>query len=81
MPKQRHSKIRDEQMVAVYHAIKDYIEERNIPPSIDNICEGSFLSKGTVYLVLELLAARGFIEREEGVARGIRVTDKPFSLR
>ncbi len=78
--KQRQAKIRNEQMEVVYHVIRDYIMQRNIPPSIDNICEGCFLSKGTVYLVLELLVAHGFIVREGGMARSIQLTDKPFSL-
>ena len=61
----------------VYQAIETYIDERGIPPSHRIIAERCFISKGAVGTYLTHLEKQNRIEREYGVARGIRlVKDK-----
>ncbi len=60
----------------VYKAIEDYIEEHGIPPSHRIIAEQCFISKGAVGTYLTYLEKQNRIEREFGVARGIRLVKK-----
>lgn len=60
---------------AVYQAIEEYIEEHGIPPSHRMIAEKCFISKGSVGTYLTYLEKQNRIEREFGVARGIRLVN------
>lgn len=57
----------------VYQAIETYIDETGIPPSHRIIAERCFISKGAVGTYLTHLEKQNRIEREHGVARGIRL--------
>ena len=57
----------------VYQAIETYIDEHGIPPSHRIIAERCFISKGAVGTYLTYLEKQHRIEREYGVARGIRM--------
>ncbi len=59
--------------------VRDYIRafmaERGWPPSVKEICDGCFMSHGTVLRHLSLLEARGYLEREVGKIRAMRLID------
>jgi DNA-binding MarR family transcriptional regulator len=55
----------------VYTFIRDYIEERNMPPTQREIAEGTYISRSVVIRYLDILAERGLIVREIGLARGL----------
>ena len=58
---------------SVYQAIETYIDECGIPPSHRIIAERCHISKGAVGTYLTHLEKQNRIEREFGVARGIRL--------
>jgi len=59
---------------AVYNFIRTYIEQRGFSPSLREIAAGCFLGHSTIIRYLDRLEAMGYITRELGVARSIRLT-------
>lgn len=63
-----------EKQVRVLDFIRDYIAETRYPPTVDEIGQGLKIgSKNTVFQYLARLERLGYIEREFGKARSIRV--------
>jgi SOS-response transcriptional repressor LexA len=58
----------------VYAFICSYIGNEGMAPSIREIAEHCFMSRGSVSNCLTLLEARGFIRRYPHKARSIRLT-------
>jgi SOS-response transcriptional repressor LexA len=58
---------------AVYEAIEEYIDEHGIPPTHRIIADRCHISKGAVGTYLTHLEKQNRIEREFGMARGIRL--------
>lgn len=55
----------------VYDFICSYIAERKLPPAQREIAEGTYISRSVVIRYLDILAERGLIVREIGLARGL----------
>ncbi len=60
----------------VYEFIKHFIKERGFPPSQREIAEGCFMARSSVQRHLDVLEAKGLIEREIGIARSLSLTDR-----
>ncbi len=60
----------------VYRFIKQFIEQRGFPPSQREIAEGCYMARSSVQRHLDVLEARGLIEREMGIARSLSLTDR-----
>jgi len=58
----------------VFRFIQTYKAENQISPSIREIGDGCYLSHSSVYRHLDKLEAWGWIKREHGQARSIRIT-------
>ena len=56
--------------------INRYRAERGYPPSMDDICLGTGLTKTTVRHHLLRLEHDGKIERVRGIARGLRLKER-----
>ena len=51
------------------------VEERGFPPSVRELCERTGLtSPSSIHRHLNWLVAEGYISREPGIVRGIKVT-------
>lgn len=61
--------------MVIYACIASYIEEHKWPPSLAELAEMSHYSRARIGAYLELLEARGLIERGQG-ARMIRLTER-----
>ncbi|MBE7056967.1 MAG: transcriptional repressor LexA [Ruminococcaceae bacterium] len=60
----------------ILNCIELYIREKGYPPSIRDICkEVNLSSSSTVFSHLAALEKKGFIQRDDGATRGIRLTD------
>ncbi len=60
----------------ILNCIETYIREKGYPPSIRDICrEVNLSSSSTVFSHLAALEKKGFIQRDDGATRGIRLTD------
>jgi repressor LexA len=60
--------------IKILEFIKQYIKQKQYPPSIKNICDGVGLkSKASVFTYLKRLVIKGYIEKDKGIDRGIRV--------
>jgi repressor LexA len=59
----------------VYQFLKNYIEERNYPPTVREIADGCALARSSVTRHLDRLEMQGRIERLPGKARGIRLCE------
>lgn len=60
----------------ILNCIETYIKEKGYPPSIRDICrEVNLSSSSTVFSHLAALEKKGFIQRDDGATRGIRLTD------
>lgn len=68
--------MRETYLQIILRFICDYIAENETPPSIREISSGCFLSRSTVIVHLEILEAKGWIERPRRKARSIRVLHK-----
>ncbi len=66
---------REDNVQAVYDFIVAYLEEIHFPPSIQEIAQGTYMSRGNVIRYLDLLEARGYLAREFNIPRSIRLTD------
>ena len=70
-----------EKQRTVFDFIKDQIIENNRPPTIREIGRRfGMRSTGSVRDVLRALTKKGFIEKDEGVSRGIRIKRGPGPL-
>jgi repressor LexA len=62
----------------IYRVLRDHMRRERRPPTIDEIrAEAGIKSKSHVHYHLRLLAEKGWIAKEEGMARGIRLTHEP----
>jgi SOS-response transcriptional repressor LexA len=57
----------------VFEYVRDYIAVHSYPPSIRNIARGCQLSVTAVVYNLNKLEAWGWLSREPGVARSLRI--------
>ena len=71
----------NENTAAVYHFIRDYIKENGFAPTLREIGKECYLSRGAVIRHLDLLEAKGAIERDPGKARGMRLGPRPYRHR
>ncbi len=68
-----------EKHTRVLHVLESYTEKHGYPPTIREICDRANLSSTSVAnYYLERLEEKGYIERDRGVSRGLRVA-KTFS--
>lgn len=66
----------DEQTIqAVYGYIRVYLHQWGYAPSIREIARECYMSTANVYRYLDWLEARGYITRQSGVARSIRLVE------
>ncbi len=65
--------ITNPQTLRIYEFIRDFIHETRLNPTIREIGEGVHLSHSAVLSHLAHLEAKGWIVREIGVARSIRL--------
>jgi len=66
-----------EKEIKVLNAIKIYIENENIPPTIREICKLSgFSSSSTVHKYFRTLKAKGYITYRLGTYRSVSVLNK-----
>ncbi len=62
----------------VYSVVRDYIRRERRPPTIDEICAATGVkSKSHVHYVLGKLVEKGWIAKDDGKARGLRLTHEP----
>lgn len=61
--------------MVIYACLGAFIEEHKWPPSLTELAEMSHYSRARIGAYLELLEARGLIERGQG-ARTIRLTER-----
>lgn len=59
--------------MSVYEFIRSFIQHKGICPTIREIGQGVHLSHSAVFAHLEKLEAKGWITREIGIARTIRL--------
>lgn len=59
----------------VYRFIHSFIDDRGFAPSQREIADGCYMARSSVQRHLDVLEARGFIERELGMARSLSLTD------
>ncbi len=64
-------------MLGVWRFIAVFIDEHGYAPSLRQIAQACFTSHGNVVRYLDLLEARGVIEREMGQARALRLLKRP----
>jgi repressor LexA len=64
----------------VYNFICAYVEQHSYPPTIRAIASGCYINVSTVLRHLDRLETWGWISREPGVARGIRVLPREKNL-
>lgn len=62
---------REDDVQRVYAFVLHYIRTNRRPPTQREIAEGTFLARSSVVRFLDILAARGMLEREDNVARGL----------
>ncbi len=67
---------REDDIQRVYAFIVAYIDTQQRPPSQREIAEGTFIGRSSVVRFLDILVARGELNREEHVARGITLPRK-----
>lgn len=59
---------------AILACIADSVTNRGFPPTIREVCKASGLtSTSAAVYQLQILESRGYIQRLEGTARGIRI--------
>jgi repressor LexA len=70
--------VMNEKQVRVYQVVRDYVRRERRPPTIDEICTASGVkSKSHVHFLLGKLAEKGWIAKDDGKARGLRLTREP----
>lgn len=70
-PPRRANSPKEQDLARILDFIRAYLAERNLPPTQREIADGTYLSRSTVVRYLDILAERGLIVREDGMARGI----------
>lgn len=66
---------RKKQAYRVYNYINDYTQEEGFCPSMREIADSCYMSRGSVTRYLDLLEAWGYISREPGLSRAITIID------
>ena len=57
-----------------YNVVRDYIRRERRPPTIDEICAATGIkSKSHVHFILGKLVEKGWIAKDDGKARGLRL--------
>lgn len=64
---------REDMLRRIYEFLDDFDADRGFCPSHREIADACFISRSSVTRYLDLLEARGLLEREPGTARGIRI--------
>jgi len=62
-----------EKQQLIYHFIQTTVEERQVPPSLREIGRHLDLSVGTVQDQVEAIRRKGYLEKENTVARGLKL--------
>ncbi len=76
----KSSKMPTPKQEEILNCIESFIKDRGYPPSIRDICkEVNLSSSSTVFAHLAALEKKGYIQRDDGATRGIRLTG-PRSL-
>ena len=71
----RSSKMPTPKQEEILNCIEAFIKDRGYPPSIRDICrEVNLSSSSTVFSHLAALEKKGYIQRDDGATRGIRLT-------
>jgi len=74
MARQRHKGLSDRQK-KILEVLEDFQKEYGYPPAIREICEKAMISSTSVVnYYLDQLEDMGYIQRDQGVSRGIRLT-------
>lgn len=73
----REKNPQQERMEAIYAFIELFYMQHRMTPTQREIAEECYLSRGTVLRYLDLLEARGLIERTPFKARSIRLVESP----
>jgi DNA-binding MarR family transcriptional regulator len=60
-------------VMQIYEFIRDFIDENEFAPSLRDIASGCYMAQSTVTYRLAKLEAKGWIVREFGIARSIRL--------
>lgn len=72
MARQRHKDLSDRQK-KILEVLEDFQKENGYPPAIRQICDKAMISSTSVVnYYLDQLQDMGYIQRDEGVSRGIR---------
>lgn len=61
----------------VYDFLRSYFDQHGFAPSLREIARACFIGRSTTLRHLDRLEAWGWITREEGRARGIRLNPRP----
>ena len=73
----KSSNILTDKQQEVLDCIEEYLRDRGYPPSIRDICRQVGLSSSsTVYAHLNALEKKGYIQRDDGAMRGIRIAGR-----
>lgn len=67
----------DPNAMLVYRFIETYMQANGFAPSVRNIADGCYMSRGNVIRYLDKLEAWGYITREPGQARSIALVKAP----
>ncbi len=67
---------REDDIQRVYEFVKTFIETQGRQPSQREIAEATYIGRSSVVRFLDILVARGLLERTENVARGISLPRK-----
>jgi len=63
-----------ERQKEIFNIIEDYIEDKKIPPTVREICKiAGLLSTSTVQGYINKLEKEGYISKEKGCCRSIRI--------
>jgi repressor LexA len=74
MARQRHKGLSERQK-RILEVLEDFQKEYGYPPAIREICEKAMISSTSVVnYYLDQLEEMGYIQRDQGVSRGIRLT-------
>lgn len=74
MARQRHKGLSERQK-RILEVLEDFQREYGYPPAIREICEKAMISSTSVVnYYLDQLEEMGYIQRDQGVSRGIRLT-------
>ncbi len=65
---------------AIYDFIQSHIEENQMPPSLREICAGFDLSLGAVQDHVNAIQRKGFLEKQQTIARGLRLPMKSHQI-